>query len=66
MRRGRALKLKDIWTSYLCNDRRAAETPGRVVTELNSVMEESDECSECRRYLGYLSHENTKGLQLNI
>ena len=43
----------------MCNDPRAAGTPDRVVTDLILVIEKSEECSGCRRYLGYLNHENT-------
>ena len=42
-----------------CNDPRAAGPTDRVVTDLILVMEKSEECSGCRRYLGYLNHENT-------
>ena len=37
----------------------AAGTPDQVVTDLILVMEKSEECSRCRRYLGYFNHENT-------
>ena len=43
----------------ICNDPRAAGPPDRVVTDLILVTEKSEECSGCRRYLGYLNHENT-------
>ena len=51
--------LEMAWSFCLmCNDPRAAGTPDRVVTDL-LVMEKSEECSGCRRYLGYLNHEKT-------
>ena len=42
------------------NHLRIARTADQVVTNLNLVMGEFEECSECRRYLGYLNNVNTK------
>ena len=52
------LKIANVLRMYkshdplcFCNDPRAAGPPDRVVTDLILVMEKSEECSGCRRYL---------------